>query len=307
MEQLLTVADIQEVATLTQAIAYFVTVGMPARNLSARTRVEYQNDLTDLAVYLAKGGTIAVSNIGLTDLESYQAEMDRRGFAPSTRERKTYAIKTFFKFLHHQGITREHIASRLIPPRTEKREPRFLSEQEYQQLLRAASHNTRDATIIELFLQTGMRLSELSRLIRSDVEIPKRITRDPDNTGLVRILRKRGKTQTIPLNYKACQAVASYLRVRPSVEHDTLFVTKFKTPMSKRAVQYTITKYLQEVGITHASTHTLRHTMATHHVARGTDIKTLQETLGHERLETTAIYVSLAKTAQRKALQEHAL
>jgi integrase/recombinase XerC len=280
---------------------------MPARNLSARTRTEYQNDLADLVAYLATRGISQVDQVGLSELEAYQAEMDRRGYAASTRERKTYAIKTFFKFLHHQGITREHIATRLIPPRREMREPRFLSEQEYQQLLRAASHNARNAAIIELFLQTGMRLSELARLTLADLEIPKRITRDPDNTGLVRILRKRGKTQTIPLNYKACQAVASYLRVRPAVAHDTLFVTKFKTPMSKRAVQYTITKYLQEVGITNASTHTLRHTMATHHVARGTDIKTLQETLGHERLETTAIYVSLAKTAQRKALQEHAL
>lgn len=305
--QLITLADVKDVETLSQAIAYFSTVGMPARNLSARTRIEYQNDLADLTVYLAKGGISQVDQVGLADLESYQAEMDRRGYTASTRERKTYAIKTFFKFMYHQGITREHIAARLIPPQAEKREPRFLSEQEYQQLLRAASHNIRDATIIELFLQTGMRLSELARLTLSDVEIPKRITREPDNTGMVRILRKRGKTQTIPLNYKACQAIASYLKVRPNVEDDTLFVTKFKTPMSKRAVQYTITKYLQEVGITDASTHTLRHTMATHHVARGTDIRTLQETLGHERLETTAIYVSLAKTAQRRALQEHAL
>lgn len=305
--QLVTVADIGNVETLTQAIAYFVTVGMPARNLSARTRIEYQNDLTDLVAYLAKGGISVVDQVGLADLESYQAEMDRRGYTASTRERKTYAIKTFFKFLHHQGITREYIAAHLIPPPAEKHEPRFLSEQEYQLLLRAASHNTRDATIIELFLQTGMRVSELARLTISDIEIPKRITRDPDNTGMVRILRKQGKTQTIPLNYKACQAIASYLKVRPTVEHDKLFVSKFKTPMSKRAVQYTITKYLKEVGITDASTHTLRHTMATHHVARGTDIRTLQETLGHERLETTAIYVSLAKTAQRKALQEHAL
>ena len=305
--QLVTLADIGNVETLTQAIAYFTTVGMSTRNLSARTRTEYQNDLTDLAAYLEKRGITAINQVGLSDLESYQAEMDRRGYAASTRERKTYAIKTFFKFLHHQGITREQIASRLIPPQAEKREPRFLSEQEYQQLLRAASHNTRDAAIIELFLQTGMRLSELTRLTLSDVEIPKRITREPDNTGIVRIFRKRGKTQTIPLNYKARQAVASYLRVRPAVDHDTLFVTKFKTPMSKRAVQYTITKYLKDVGITHASTHTLRHTMATHHVARGTDLKTIQETLGHEQLATTAIYVSLAKTAQRKALQEHAL
>jgi site-specific recombinase XerD len=205
---------------------------MPARNLSARTRIEYQNDLTDLAAYLEKCGISAINKVGLADLESYQAEMDRRGYTASTRERKTYAIKTFFKFLHHQWITREYMAARLIPPQAEKCEPRFLSEQEYQQLLRAASHNTRDATIIELFLQTGMRLSELARLTLSDIEIPKRITREPDNTGMMRILRKRGKTQTIPLNYQACQAVVSYLRVRPAVEHNTLFITRFKTPMS---------------------------------------------------------------------------
>lgn len=304
---LLTLTDIGTVDTLSQAIAYFTTVGMPARNLSARTRTEYHNDLADLAAYLEKGNVTAIAQVGLAELEAYQAEMDRRGYAPSTRERKTYAIKTFFTFLHHQGIIRENVADRLIPPQREKREPRFLSQQEYQQLLRAASHHPRDAAIIELFLQTGMRLSELARLACSDIELPKRITRDPDNTGLVRVTRKRGKTQTIPLNYKACQAVASYLKVRPPVAHDALFVTKFKTPMSKRAVQYTITKYLTEARITAASVHTLRHTMATHHVARGTDLKTVQETLGHERLETTAIYVSLAKTAQRKALQEHAL
>jgi site-specific recombinase XerD len=305
--QLVTIADVGHVATLPQAIAYFTTVGMPARNLSARTRIEYHNDLTDLTRWLEKHNITRVDQVGLAELEAYQAEMDRRGYAASSRERKTYAIKTFFKFLHHQGITSDDVATRLIPPQKGKREPRFLSEGEYQQLLRVASHHPRNAAIIELFLQTGMRLSELARLTLSDVEIPRRITRDPDNTGLVRVLRKRGKTQTIPLNYKACQAIASYLRVRPAVEHDTLFVTKFMTPISKRAVQHTITKYLHEVGITDASTHTLRHTMATHHVARGTDLKTIQETLGHERLETTAIYVSLAKTAQRKALQEHAL
>jgi integrase/recombinase XerD len=68
-----------------------------------------------------------------------------------------------------------------------------------------------------------------------------------------------------------------------------------------------MTKYVTEASITGASVHTLRHTMATHHVARGTDLKTVQEMLGHADLKTTSIYVSLAKTAQRKALQEHAL
>jgi integrase/recombinase XerC len=152
-----------------------------------------------------------------------------------------------------------------------------------------------------------MRLSELARLTIYDVEIPKRINREPDNTGTVRVKRKGGKVDTIPLNYKACQAFAAWLKVRPDVGHSTVFVTKFSTPMSKRAIQYTVSKYLQAADIKGASVHTLRHTMATHHIARGTDLKTVQETLGHASLETTARYIALAKNAQRKALQQNAL
>jgi site-specific recombinase XerD len=77
--------------------------------------------------------------------------------------------------------------------------------------------------------------------------------------------------------------------------------------MSKRAVQYTVSKYLRAADIKNASVHTLRHTHATHHVFRGTDLKTIQETLGHASLETTARYIALAKNAQRKALQQNAL
>ena len=293
--------------TLGQGLALFETVGMPARNLSVRTRREYKNDLADLVAFLAQRGVTKTDDVSLRDLESYQAEMDRRGYKPSTRQRKTYAIKSFFRFLEHQGLAAENVASGLVPPRPEKREPRFLSEEEYQRLLRVCSHDPRDAAIVEVLLQTGMRLSELAGSTVTDVEIPKRITRNPDNTGTVRVLRKGGKTQLIPLNYKACQALAAWLKVRPEVDHDALFVTKFKAPMSPRAIQYRVRKYLDEAGIKGASVHTLRHTMATHHVARGTDLKTLQETLGHADLATTSIYVSLAKKAQRQALQENAL
>ncbi len=162
-------------------------------------------------------------------------------------------------------------------------------------------HPTRDAAIVERFLQTGMRLAELAHLTLADVELPRRITRDPNNMGTIRMERKGGKRASIPLNYKA------YLKQRPRVDHDGLFVTKFRTPMSARAIEYMVTKYLEEAGIGDASIHTLRHTMVTHHVARGTDLKPVQETLGPASLATTAIYVSLAKQAQKKALQEHAL
>jgi site-specific recombinase XerD len=280
---------------------------MPARDLAARTRQEYKHDLTDLIEFLAKRGITRLEQVSLQDLENYQAEMDRRGYEASTRERKTYAIKSFFKFLDHHGVIATNVASRLIPPRPQKPEPRFLSEGEYQRLLRACSHSPRDAASIEILLQTGMRLSELTRLTVDDVEIPRRINRDPDNTGTVRVKRKGGKVDTIPLNYKACKALDTWLKVQPKVDYPTLFVTKFNTSMGKRAIQYTVSKYLQAADIKGASVQTLRHTMATHHIARGTDLKTIQDTLGHASLETTARYIALAKTAQRKVVQEHAL
>jgi len=233
--------------------------------------------------------------------------MDRHGYKASTRKRKLSAIKTFLNFLDRQGVLTDNVASRLIPPRPQKTEPRFLSEAEYKALLGACSHRPRDAAIIELLLQTGMRLAELADLRLNDIGLPKRITKDPDNTRLIRIKRKGGKVETVPLNYKACQALAAWLKVRPPVDHDALFVAKFKTPISRRGIQYLVSRYLEEVGIEGASVHTLRHTMATHHVAARTDLKTVQETLGHAGLATTAIYISLSKKAQRQALQENVL
>jgi integrase/recombinase XerD len=297
----------RNITTLTGAIQLFSTVGMPAKNLSRHTRKNYLHDLADMQHFLEDRGVTSLTDVSLRHLQAYQAEMDRRGYVSSTRNRKTQSIRILFQFLHGHGITEHNLAAQLIPPPIQKHEPRFLSEAEYQRLLRAASHNSRDAAMIELFLQTGMRLSELAKLQLTDIEIPRRITMDPDNMGMVRIRRKGGKTAAIPLNYKACKAVAAYLQVRPEVGETALFISQFKQPMSTRAIQHRLTKYLDEAGIIGASVHTLRHTMATHHVARGTDLKTVQETLGHADLATTTIYVSLAKTAQRKALQEHAL
>ena len=297
----------RQLKTVEEGIALFETVGMPALNLAARTRRDYTLDLRDLAAFLSTQGVTQLDQVDLPALERYQAEMDRRGYQASTRNRKTYAIKAFFKYLHRQGAVAQNVAGELVAPQPKKREPRFLSEEEYKGLLRACSHHPRDAAIVELFLQTGMRLSELAGLTLEDVELPRKISRDPDNIGTVRVTRKRGKVETIPLNYKACQALKTWLSVRPDVAPRALFVTKFRTPMSRRAIQYTVEKYLKLAQIPNASVHTLRHTMATHHVARGTDLKTIQETLGHESLETATIYVALAKQAQRKALQENAL
>ena len=249
------------VETLAQALAQFETIGMPARNLATRTRREYSRDLWDVLNYLEQGGTTRLVEVKVRDLEIYLADLDRRGLQGSTRNRKVHTIKTFFKWMVGQEFLLTNPAAQLVAPRVIKKEPRYLSEEEYRRLLRACSHHARDAAVIEVFLQTGMRLAELAGLTLSDVELPKRITRDIESMGLVRVRRKGGKVERIPLNYKACQALAAYLKVRPKVEHDGLFVTKFKSRMSARSIEYMVSKYLVETGIRHASVHTLRHTM----------------------------------------------
>ena len=246
-------------------------------------------------------------DVSLNDLEAYLADLDRRGYAGTSRRQKTYAIKSFFAFLKQYGYVDHSVVQSLIPPKVEVKEPRVLSEQEYQALLRACSHEVRDAAIVELLLQTGIRLSELAKLSLDDVELPARISRDPDNTGRLHVVGKGSKSRTIPLNYKACKALKAWLKTRPDVDHNHHFVTKFLTPVSPRAFQYVVKKYLDEAGIKGASVHTLRHTFATHHVAKGTDLRTVQEALGHRDLKTTSIYVQLARDVMRRELQEHAL
>ena len=296
-----------DVKTVRDAIRLYETVSMPARNLARRTRVEYSRDLEELARYLDRISIRAIGAVSLQALQEFQAWMDRQSFESSTRRRKTQTIKGFIRFLHRFGVLNQDVAQRLIPPRLRAKEPRYLSESEYKELLRVVQHQPRNAAIVELFLQTGLRLAELARLTVSEVELPARPTPEPDNVGFATVTRKGGRRDTIPLNYKACKALKTWLALRPAVGHDALFVSKLRMPLSLRAIQAMISDALDQAKISGASVHTLRHTMATHHVARGTDLRTVQETLGHADLRTTAGYVQVAKRVQRRALQEHAL
>jgi len=260
-----------------------------------------------LVAFLNRTGKMKVGQVTRADLEAFLAYLDQKGYSGAARRRKVYAIRSFFSFLEDAEAVAANLAAKLTPPKQEKKEPRVLTEEEYKALLRACNHEVRDSAIIELLLQTGIRLSELAGLTLADVELPRTISRNPDDTGSLHVKGKGRKERTIPLNYKACKALKAWLRIRPEVDHDALFVTKFRKPMGPGALQYVVKKYLKEAGIKGASLHTLRHTFATHHVAKGTSLRSVQEALGHADLKTTSVYVSLARKVMNRELQEHAL
>lgn len=295
-------------ASLADAVQLYETEFLAARNLAFRSRREYLNDLKDLLMYLTSvAGVFDPGQASRRHLDGYLAELDRRGFSGSTRRRKVASIRSFFSFLQETGILQVSPALKLIPPARERMQPRVLSEAEYKRLLEVVRGEIRDQTIIELLLQTGLRLSEVARLHVNHVSLPIKISKEPGYVGSVTVLGKGRKQRSVTLNYKACRAIKNYLSIRGDEEDTHLFLTKFKKGIGPRGIEKLVEKYLKEARITNASVHTLRHTFATHTIKRGTKLEVVRRALGHESLETTSIYVHLAREMMDKELQENAL
>ena len=151
--------------TFDQAIVLFEKVYMASRNLAARTRVEYRNDLDQLADFLAALRIKTPARVSLTHLQAFQALLDEKGNAGVTRRRKTSSIKAFFSFLDQANLLKTNPAARLTIPYREYKEPRYLTSKEYQALLRACSHQSRErgvdpVTWTPLCLQKGVHNAE---------------------------------------------------------------------------------------------------------------------------------------------------
>lgn len=275
--------------------------------MAPRTRVEYTRDVGNLIEFLRNNRIHEPGAIELRHLEHYLAELDRRGLSGSSRRRRAAAIRSFFSFLESHDYIPQNVATRLRSPRRSEREPRVLSEAEYGRLQDVCRFHPRDQAIIELFLQTGIRLSELARLKMSDLARPTRAGKEKKDAGSVRVLGKGDKERTITVNWKACKALEAYLVERPRAREEALFISKFGAPMGPRAIQDVVKKYLKEAGIQNASAHTLRHTFGTHQVRKGTNLRVVQEAMGHADLKTTSLYVHLAREQMDEQLQANAL
>jgi site-specific recombinase XerD len=293
--------------TLATCLDLYTDQYLPARNLARRTRDEYENDLEQAIAFFEQQLHIATAtSIERHHLEAFLAELDRRRLKGSSRRRKVATLRSFFGYLYWSGIIKADPTQRLIPPAREHSQPRVLTEGEYQRLQLASAHDVRDSAVIELLLQTGMRLSEVAALKLPELDMPARISRDGP-PGAVHIHGKGRKERTVTLNWKVMKALHSWLLIRPLVGRDHVFVTKFKRPLGPRGIQHLVAKYLDEAGIQGAHIHTLRHTFGTHMARKGTHLDIIKKAMGHESLETTSIYIDLAREQMDKELQENAL
>jgi len=235
------------------------------------------------------------------DIVEFINHLASRKAAAITRKRKLAAIRGFLKFLKDNQIIFGNPADTIEGPIREERDPAILLKTEYKALLQVAGRNPRDFAIVMLFLQTGLRVSELVNLKLTDVDFT-------SHEITVRLGKGR-KDRVVPLVKQAEAVLKAYLAVREALpEYDEVFIARNGTSMDVRTVRYRIHKYYKEAGIRKkASVHTLRHTFSTHQIHNGLKINQLKEVLGHRRMETTYKYVHLDRTNLRAEMEQGAL
>lgn len=251
-----------------------------------------------------------IRNIKLTDIYAFlsYAEKNREN-GNYARARKVAALKSFFKFLHSKAkIISENPTLDLESPKLEKRQPVYLTLDESIDLLSSLDKNdknyARDYCILTLFLNCGMRLSELCSI---------NIKKIKDDT--LTIIGKGNKERTVYLNEACLKAIKNYMEVRDDSKvlpefKDYLFISGRNRPINKRTVEILVKKHIRDAGMTNGkySPHKLRHTAATLMYKYGNvDIRSLQNILGHENISTTQIYTHVDDESLREAVKSNPL
>ena len=259
------------------------------RNASPHTLRAYTKDLSQLQSFaLARlGHEPTAAEIDLWLLRAFFADLHARKASATTAGRKLATFRSFFRFLCREGTLTRNPARSLVGPRKDQRIPTYLQEQEAGDLMSAADKTNkselRDTAVLELLYSTGMRCSEIVGLVLDDVDMGNRS---------IRILGKGRKERWVPFGTPALLALTTYFSTRPRKSgRDPVFAGAGGKPLADRTVRRIVARGLVRASIrTKASTHTLRHSFATHLLQRGGDLRSIQELLGHSSLSTTQRY-----------------
>src|SRR5256714_6692338 len=208
-------------------------------------------------------------------------------------------LRECLRFVEGIGVITKYSKRGIETPKREKNGRQVLRSDEYTKMLSFAGANPRDYAILQVFLQTGIRVSELAHLRIEDIDFIK-----PSIT-----VRGKGKQEReIALEKKGIHALKSYLAVRVESFSNRVFLNYQGEPISERGIRKLVVKYRKEAGITKkARCHTPKHTFSTYKAEKGVSAFPLQQWLGHANLNTTQIYVHLGKQNARKVMQDTSL
>ena len=269
--------------TLKEAHAQFIA-HLKERARASTTILAYGKDIEQLVSHLENLGKTNPQDATLEDLQAFMENLDKKSYTAKSVSRKTNSTKTFFRFLKSNGLVSQDPAGALEHPKFENKPPRVLSKLEYRALRDASRADKRIFAVIELLLQTGIRIGELAHLRLEDLKLE-------GETSLHVPPFEGTRERDIPLNSAAAESVRKYLELRPKTANHTLFVTKTGRPLLVRNIRAAIDRYFRMAGIKEAKVNDLRHTWVAYQLQSGVPITMVSKLAGHKRLSTTEKYL----------------
>lgn len=272
---------------------YLVSEKMKSEN----TVHSYVSDLQNYIYYLnEKQGIDDIRDVDTKTIQNYLAYLKKLGYSPTSTSRALSAIKSFHKFLYLEHRTLENPATNLSSPKLDKKLPTVLSVEEVIKLLDSLDDSTpihhRNKAMIEMVYGTGLRVSELVGLKLQDLHLTNK---------MISVKGKGNKERIVPINDYANKVLREYIinsrpkLAKPSKDNGYVFLNHLGTPISRQSFFLILKEQCNKAGITkEVSPHTLRHSFATHLLEAGTDLRLIQEMLGHEDISTTQIYTHLS-------------
>ena len=281
-----------------EAIKYFLEYIIKELNYSEKTRNNYERDLIIYKDFLdiKKYSYLTIKK---NDIMEYLKYLDSFKYSNKTISRNLSSLRSFYSYLVDIKGINNNVFKRIKNPKVEKKLPNYLSHDEIDKIIDLLDEKTkeeiRDKCIFELLYSTGLRVSELSDLQLKDIDFKEKS---------IRVFGKGSKERIVYYGEFASELLNKYMYVRNeflingNVEY--LFINKIGSKLSRQSIEGIINRITKKTLVKHKITpHTLRHTYATHLLDEGADLRSVQELLGHENLDTTEIYTHVSNERLR--------
>lgn len=272
----------QDKQTITAAIEAFKS-HLTQQGRANATILAYSKDIEQLTTFVAKSGKGSLNEYLKEDIDAFKNELASNGYTSKSISRKINSIKAFFSYLQTNGTISDNPSAAVSHPKYDIKPPRILTKLEYRALRDACREDVRMAAIVEVLLQTGMRISELANLKLNDLDL---------EAGQITIRAYESHPErTVPVNPPVKEAIEKYIEVRPKSVNTSVFITKTGNPFLIRNIRSNLDRYFRIAGIEGAKVNDLRHTFIAQQLSQGSPLVYISKLVGHKRLSTTEKYL----------------
>ncbi|HSV95244.1 MAG TPA: tyrosine-type recombinase/integrase [Spirochaetia bacterium] len=265
-----------------QAITAFKAF-LASQGRASATILAYSKDIEQLATFVAKSNKANLSEVTKEDIDAFKDSLSEQNYTTKSISRKINSIKSFFAYVLANGAISENPATNVTHPKYDIKPPRILNKIEYRALRDACREDLRMAAIVELLLQTGMRISELANLKIGDIDLT-------INQITIRAYESHPE-RVIPLNQPVKESLARYMETRPKSGNTFVFITKTGNAFLIRNIRSNLDRYFHIAGIENAKVNDLRHTFIAQQLTSGSPLVYISKLVGHKRLSTTEKYL----------------